>query len=205
MTEVRGVFGTGGCARGVMPLAREAFPGVQHVFVSDEPDGDDCNGHDVLDWSSFVALPDRRIVIAIAAPDIRRMIVARAQEAKVKFFDVFAADFIMMDNCSIGEGSIFSPRTLVTSNIVIGHHFHCNIGSYVEHDCRIGNHVTFAPGVKCNGAVTIGDGVYVGAGATIRQGVSIGAGAVIGMGAVVVKDVAADVTVVGNPALPMSR
>ena len=34
----------------------------------------------------------------------------------------------------------------------------------------IGDYVTFAPGVRCNGNVHIGDHAYVGAGAIIRQG-----------------------------------
>jgi acetyltransferase-like isoleucine patch superfamily enzyme len=77
--------------------------------------------------------------------------------------------------------------------------------SYVEHDCVIGDFVTFAPAVCCNGAVEIGDGAYIGANAVIRQGLSIGKNAVIGMGAVVTKDVPAGETWVGNPARPIIR
>ena len=80
--------------------------------------------------------------------------------------------------------------------------------SYVEHDCVIGDFVTFAPGVQCNGNVTIEDHVYVGAGAMIKQGkpgkpLVVGRGAVVGMGAVVTRDVPAGATVVGNPARAM--
>ena len=69
----------------------------------------------------------------------------------------------------------------------------------------IGDYVTFAPAVKCNGNVHIEDHVYVGAGAVIKQGspdnpLIIGEGAVIGMGAVVTKSIPAGMTVVGNPA-----
>lgn len=64
----------------------------------------------------------------------------------------------------------------------------------------IGDFVTFAPGVRCNGNVRIGDFAYIGAGAMIRQGLSIGAGAVVGMGAVVTKNVPEGVIVAGNPA-----
>ena len=69
----------------------------------------------------------------------------------------------------------------------------------------IGDFVTFAPGVKCNGYVVIEDHVYIGAGAVIKQGQSgaplvICRGAVVGMGAVVTKSVPAETTVVGNPA-----
>ena len=62
-----------------------------------------------------------------------------------------------MDDVKIGEGAILSPYVTLTSNISIGKFFHANLYSYVEHDCFIGDFVTFAPGVKCNGNVVIGD------------------------------------------------
>ena len=107
-----------------------------------------------------------------------------------------------MDEVVIGEGDCLSPFVAMTSNISIGQCFHANLYSYVEHDCVIGDFVTFAPGVKANGNVIIGDHAYIGSGAVIRQGITIGAGAVVGMGAVVIRDVPPDVTVVGNPAKP---
>lgn len=76
------------------------------------------------------------------------------------------------------------------------------------HDCVIGNYVTFAPKVCCEGNVLIEDHVYIGTGALIKQGSSesplvIGEGAVIGMGAVVTKSVLPYTVVVGNPARPI--
>ena len=70
--------------------------------------------------------------------------------------------------------------------------------------------MTFAPRVMCNGNVIIEDHVYVGAGAMIRQGrpdqpVIVGEGAVIGMGSVVLNDVPAGTTVVGNPARQLKK
>ena len=101
---------------------------------------------------------------------------------------------------STGIGALVSPYTTLTSNIRIGRHFHLNLYSYVEHDCRIGDFVTFAPAVRCNGNVTIADHVYVGSNAVIRQGVTIGKGAIVGMGAVVTRDVPPGETWAGNPA-----
>jgi acetyltransferase-like isoleucine patch superfamily enzyme len=85
-----------------------------------------------------------------------------------------------------------------------------NLYSYVEHDCVIGDFVTFAPGVKCNGNIMIEDHAYIGTGAIIKQGklgepLVIGRGATVGMGAVVTKSVPPGVTVVGNPARPLVK
>ncbi|MCD4661777.1 MAG: hypothetical protein K8S26_17700 [Agrobacterium sp.] len=98
----------------------------------------------------------------------------------------------------------------MTTNTVIGSFFYANSFCYVAHDCKIGDFVTFAAGVRCNGNVWIGNGAYIGAGAVIRDGspsnpLTIGDGAIVGMGAVVTKSVPAFETVVGNPARPISK
>jgi maltose O-acetyltransferase len=48
--------------------------------------------------------------------------------------------------------------------------------------------------------IVIEDNVWLGGGAIVLPGVTVGENAVVGAGAVVTKDVAADVVVVGNPA-----
>ena len=113
-----------------------------------------------------------------------------------------------MDGVNIGQGFVISPFVTITSNVKIGKGFHANLYSYVAHDCVVGDYVTFAPSVKCNGNVFIEDYAYIGTGAIIKQGkpgapLVIGKGAIIGMGAVVTKDVPAGAIVVGNPAKPL--
>jgi maltose O-acetyltransferase len=55
-------------------------------------------------------------------------------------------------------------------------------------------------GLEFGRPVRIGSDVWIGGGAIILPGVAIGDGAVIGAGSVVTRDVAAGVTVAGNPA-----
>ena len=152
----------------------------------------------------------RHISLAIANSMVRERLVARCTEDGVAFFDVKAANVVVMDDVRIGPGAVLSPFVTLTSNVRIGQQFHANIYSYVAHDCVIGDFVTFAPGVHCNGNVVVEDHAYIGTGAILRQGqlgnpLTIGHGAVVGMGAVVTKNVAPGSTVVGNPARVMEQ
>ena len=199
-----------------MPLARAQFlfsnEPYQLVFVDDNATKANINGTSVLSYSEWLSMPasSRHISIAIADSRVRQKLVEKCQSDGIGFIDVRAANVVQLDDVILGEGSILCPFVTLTSNIRIGKHFHANLYSYVEHDCVIGDYVTFAPGVKCNGNVVIEDHAYIGSGAVIKQGtpdnpVVIGYGATIGMGAVVTKSVPAGLTVVGNPARPLIR
>ncbi len=59
-------------------------------------------------------------------------------------------------------------------------------------------------GLESGKPIRIGSNVWIGGGAIILPGVTIGDDAVIGAGAVVTRDVARGVTVVGNPARPVT-
>jgi sugar O-acyltransferase (sialic acid O-acetyltransferase NeuD family) len=208
------VFGASGFGREVMPLARQHLQGMAEpwelVFVDDHPPAAQLNGHRVLTYAQWLAEPAsaRHISLAIANSAVRAQLAQRCEADNVAFFEVRAANTVQLDDVQIGPGAIINPFVMLTSNIRIGAHFHANIYSYVAHDCVIGDYVTFAPGVKCNGNVHIENHAYIGTGAILRQGkpgepLIIGRGAIVGMGAVVTKNVAAGTTVVGNPARPM--
>lgn len=214
MTEpLFGIYGASGCGRGIMPLAREWIvkQGVsleRLVFVDDGQDVPALvNGHRVLKYAEFLSCDasERKISIAIANSVIREKIAIQLQHDHILAWSLQASNCVIMDDVEVGVGAILSPFVTLTSNIRIGKHFQANLYSYVEHDCIIGDFVTFAPSVRCNGNIIIEDHAYIGAGAVIKQGTPqkplvIGKGAIVGMGAVVTKSVPAGVTVVGNPA-----
>lgn len=218
MKNFYGIIGAGGFGREVMPIVRamvgaEIAAGLAElVFVVEGvPTDEAINGIQVLSLLQFLSLTgERRFNIAIADSEARARIAARCQEAGASVFDVVASNSVLMDDNEIGEGVILSPFVTITSNTKIGRFFQANIYSYVAHDCVIGDFVTFAPSVNCNGNVLIGDHAYIGTGAIIRPGkqgapLVIGEGAVVGMGAVVTKNVAPYSTVVGNPARPIEK
>jgi len=182
------------------------------VFIDDRPPAVEVNGHRVLAYDQWLAEPAsaRSVTIAIADSRVRENVAQRCRSDGVGFIDVKASSVVTMDDVHVGVGAILSPFVTLTSNVRIGCHFHANIYSYVAHDCVIGDYVTFAPSVHCNGNVVVEDYAYIGTGAILRQGrpgqpLVVGRGAVVGMGAVVTKNVDAGTTVVGNPARPLVR
>lgn len=211
------IYGASGCGRSLMPVARQQLQRdgltAELYFIDDRFDQPTVwNGHPAVNYATFQQLQasSKHVVIAIANSRIREKIALQLQQDQIKMWSIYADNVVLMDEVDLGEGSALSPFVTVTSNIRIGKCFHANLYSYVEHDCLIGDYVTFAPGVKCNGNIHIHDHAYIGAGAVIKQGTPnqplvIGQGAVVGMGAVVTKSVPAGVTVVGNPARIMQK
>ena len=216
-----GLFGAGGFAREVMPLINEkniistdSDQGIdfRSCFVDPHPVSPTLNGYPLISESDFLqAVCDERLfTIAIGDSRLREKVANACRAAGLRPASVRSPHSVIYDANEIGEGSIICAFSTITSNARIGRFFHCNIYSYVAHDCVIGDFVTFAPNVHCNGNVQIDDHAYIGTGAVIRQGGSsgplvIGEGAIVGMGAVVTKDVAPYTTVVGNPARPLTK
>lgn len=210
-----GVYGASGFGKEVMPLVRAQFAELnkEHfVFIDDGQANIDLNGYQVLSYTDFInnSKTDKRVTIAIANSQVRQKLASRLNQDNVQHLEIQAANTVILDEVEIGEGSLLCPFTCITSNIKIGKFFHANIYSYIAHDCIIGDYVTFAPRVSCNGNIIIEDHAYIGTGAVIKQGTPdrpliIGRGAVVGMGAVVTKSVPAGVTVVGNPARVLKK
>ncbi len=104
----------------------------------------------------------------------------------------------------IGTGVRIGAHTCVDrgaiGDTIIGNDTKVDNLVHIAHNVRIGKRCTIVAGAVIGGSAVIGNDVFIGINASIKNGVRIGDGATVGMGAVVLHDVPAGATVVGNPA-----
>ncbi|HEA54246.1 hypothetical protein LCGC14_0461260 [marine sediment metagenome] len=105
---------------------------------------------------------------------------------------------------SIEQGTVVFAGVVVNAGANVGAGVILNTNAVVEHDCILGCACHISPGAILAGGVRLGNSVWVGANASLRQLVCVGDNSIIGMGAVVLQDIAAGSTMIGNPAHSLS-
>jgi sugar O-acyltransferase (sialic acid O-acetyltransferase NeuD family) len=156
----------------------------------------------LIDDPTFLAAHD--VVVAVQGPQ-RRAICEMLLERNVSLPVIAHPAATISATAAIGAGTVISPGAVVQQDARVGRFCLLNTSCSVDHDNVVGDFVSISSGAHTAGGVTIEDDVFVGLGALIINGVTVGARATVGAGAVVLRNVAAGVTVVGNPAKPMTR
>ncbi|MCL6416518.1 acyltransferase [Aestuariirhabdus sp. Z084] len=112
----------------------------------------------------------------------------------------------MDGHIEIGDYCLISPGTTLISaqQITVGDNCMLAAGCYISDSDWHGLYNRLRP-FRCTKPISIGNNVWIGHRAQVGKGVSIGDNSVVGAGAVVVKDVPANVVVAGNPAVVVKK
>jgi len=203
------IVGTGGMGREVAAwLADGGRGGAVLGFLDDDPatHGRSVAGLPVLggrEWLEEGDNADVEVVVALGGPTARAGYLGHLDSVGSRVATVVHPSASVGPRCEVGAGSIICPGVVLTCDVRLGRAVIVNYGAMVGHDGAVGESGFIAPGVHLAGNVTVRAQADVGIGASVIQGVTIGERAVVGAGAVVIRDVAPDVTVVGVPARPI--
>lgn len=113
------------------------------------------------------------------------------------------SQLIIGDYVEIGSNTCIDRGALAET--VIGDYTKINNLCHIAHNNKIGKNVTITGCVNISGSNVIDDNVWIAPNSSIRGWVHIEEGATVGMGAVVVKNIPAHETWVGNPARKLEK
>jgi acetyltransferase-like isoleucine patch superfamily enzyme len=107
---------------------------------------------------------------------------------------------VIASTAAIGLGCVVYPHCYVGARAQIGDFLFCLSGAVINHNDVIEDRVTVTSGVVLAGDVHVEADCYLGQSCIVRELVRIGKGSILGMGCVVLRDVAPNSVMVGNPA-----
>nr|WP_231692626.1 acetyltransferase [Thiopseudomonas alkaliphila] len=145
------------------------------------------------------------VTVAIGNNAIRLAKIQQLQDAGAKLVTLVHPRAIVSSYANLQPASVVFAGAVINPFAQIGRGCIINTAASIDHDCVIADGVHISPGTHLAGNVSVGKEAWVGIGAAVKQGINIAANCTVGAGAVVVKDVAGSMTVVGNPAKPLFK
>lgn len=206
------IIGAGGFGREVLDLVTDINASAPTFdFLGFLDDGEvqvqllQRVGARLLGHSSLLADLAASFVIAIGTGEPRRRIDALARSWDRAAVTLIHPSATIGSDVQIGEGVVIAAGVRLTTHIVVGRHTVLNLNCTVGHDVILEDYVTMYAGVHLGGGCLVEEGATLSTGCVLLPNVRVGRGAVVGAGAVVVRDVAPDITVVGPVARPTLR
>ncbi len=143
---------------------------------------------------------DEVFLCGLGLPPQKEQLVPPLLAAGARFLTFVHPRALVGERVRLGVGVVLCPGAIVSADVELGDFAMVNLHATIGHDARLGAWCTLSAHGDVTGRVQVADGVFMGSRVSIIPGRKVGARAVLGAGAVVIADVPAGVTVVGNPA-----
>lgn len=145
------------------------------------------------------------VFVAIGNNEIRLYKLNLLKQKNIPLPSIIHPDAIISRYAKIDHACVVCAGVVVNADASIGFGSILNTGCSIDHDCSLAESVHISPGARLAGGTQVGQCSWVGIGAVTCQLITIGSNVVIGAGSVVVKDVAPNTVVIGNPAKILER
>jgi len=171
-------------------------------FLDDtKPAGTKHAGYPVLGPTDLPPENDAVYVIAVGAPEDRRLLAGRLQARGARFATLLHPACHVAATAQISDGSVLAPFSLIGPETRIGMHTLFNVYATAGHESLIGDFCVLSPYASVHGSATLGNGVFLGGQAFVTARVKIGNNAKISAGSIVYNDIPAGAMAMGNPAV----
>jgi sugar O-acyltransferase (sialic acid O-acetyltransferase NeuD family) len=174
-------------------------------FVDDTPQKQAAGafGYPVFPRSALAEFAEARVLAVPGGPTsylTRRNVIESLNIAPARFARVIHPAAHVSARAELGENVLVAAGVVITSNAVVGSHVCLMPNSVVHHDSVVRDWTLVGSSVTVAGSVIVGENCYIGSGSSIIHGIRIGDGALVSIGSNVIRDVAPDSCVGGNPA-----